>query len=101
MIEILFEKEVVKLSQSADQTLIEIKDVSSGEEQTLRAEYTIGADGPGSRTRNLIGSTLHADPGCPVSGRHFSRWPKRYVTEDKQATLLYVVNAQVSSFSSR
>ena len=94
LIEILFEKEVVNLNQSADQTLIEIKDVSSGEEQTLRAEYTIGADGPGSRTRNLIGSTLHADPRDVLSQDViFHADLKRYVTEDKQATLLYVVNA--------
>ena len=94
LIEILFEKEVVNLSQSADQTLIEIKDASSGEEQTLRAEYTIGADGPRSRTRNLIGSTLHADPRDVLSQDViFHADLKRYVTEDKQATLLYVVNA--------
>ena len=61
-IEILHRTEAIGLSQDEDGTTVVIKDIVSDEESSVRADYTIGTDGPHSFVREQIGSTLITEP---------------------------------------
>ena len=61
-IELLYRTEAVAISQDEDGTELVIQDRSSGEKSTVRADYTVGADGPHSFVRETIGSVLETAP---------------------------------------
>jgi 2-polyprenyl-6-methoxyphenol hydroxylase-like FAD-dependent oxidoreductase len=90
--------ELVALTQDRDGVTATVRDVDSGLEQALRAEYVVGADGPHSKTRELltipfdgrgvfsnsITIYFHADVANLMSGRNFS--------------VMYIVNPALSGF---
>ncbi|MEM7285848.1 MAG: FAD-dependent monooxygenase [Actinomycetota bacterium] len=57
-----FDTEVVELSQSAEETTLVLRDTRTDERRTVTASYTLGADGPGSTTRAVIGTDLEGSP---------------------------------------
>ena len=61
-IELCYRTEVVELTQDESGTTVAVRNLESGEETTIRADYTIGSDGPHSFVRQVIGSTLEAEP---------------------------------------
>ena len=90
--------ELVALTQDRDGVTATVRDVDSGLEQALRAEFVVGADGPHSKTRELltipfdgrgvfsnsITIYFHADVANLMSGRNFS--------------VMYIVNPALSGF---
>ncbi len=62
MIEVRFDTEAIDVAQSADATHLTLRDTNTDERQPVTAQYTIGADGPGSSTREVIGTRLEAEP---------------------------------------
>jgi len=90
--------ELVALAQDRDGVTATVRDVDSGLERTLRAKYVIGADGPHSKTRELmkipfdgrgifsnsITVYFHADVAKLMSGRNFS--------------VMYIMNPSLSGF---
>ncbi len=62
MIEVRFDTEAIDVAQSADATHLTLRDTNTDERRTVTALYTIGADGPGSSTREVIGTRLEAEP---------------------------------------
>lgn len=61
-IDVRFDTEVVELSQDDEQTTVVLRDTRTDERRTVTATYTIGADGPGSTTRAVIGTELDGSP---------------------------------------
>jgi 2-polyprenyl-6-methoxyphenol hydroxylase-like FAD-dependent oxidoreductase len=90
--------ELVALAQDRDGVTATVRDVDSGLEQPLRAKYVVGADGPHSKTRELltipfdgrgvfsnsITIYFHADVAKLMSGRNFS--------------VMYIINPALSGF---
>ncbi len=61
-IELRYRTEAIDVAQDEDGTTVIIKDLTSGEESTVRADYTLGTDGPHSFVREKIGSELETAP---------------------------------------
>ena len=61
-IELRYRTEAIDVTQDEDGTTVVIRDVDSGEETTVRADYALGTDGPHSFVREAIGSVLEAAP---------------------------------------
>ena len=61
-IELRYRTEAVEVSQDEDGTTVVIRDLASGEKSTVRADYTVGTDGPHSFAREAIGSALETAP---------------------------------------
>ena len=61
-IDLRFHTEARGLHQSEDETRLTIHDFETGEDEEVFADYTIGADGPSTSTRAVIGSALESDP---------------------------------------
>ena len=61
-IDLRFHTEARDLEQSASETRLSIHNLQSGEVDEVVADYTIGADGPSTSTRAVIGSVLEAEP---------------------------------------
>ena len=61
-ITVRFDTEAVELTQSETCTQVTLRDTNTDERVTLTALYTIGADGPGSGTRTVIGTKLAGEP---------------------------------------
>jgi len=90
--------ELVALAQDEDGVTATVRDVDSNVERQLRAQYVIGADGPHSKTRELLGIPFdgrgvfsnsitiyfHADVAKLMSGRNFS--------------VMYIINPTLSGF---
>jgi hypothetical protein len=90
--------ELVALAQDRDGVTATVRDVDSSLEQQLRAQYVVGADGPHSKTRELltipfdgrgvfsnsITIYFHADVAKLMSGRNFS--------------VMYIINPALSGF---
>lgn len=84
-----FDTEVIELSQDDEQTALVLRDTQTDERRTVTATYTIGADGPGSMTRAVIGTELDGSPQ-PVHMQDviFHADLSPYVG-DRKASLLY------------
>jgi 2-polyprenyl-6-methoxyphenol hydroxylase-like FAD-dependent oxidoreductase len=90
--------ELVALTQDDDGVTATVRDIDSGLERQLRAKYVIGADGPHSKTRELLAIPFdgrgvfsnsitiyfHADVAKLMSGRNFS--------------VMYIINPALSGF---
>jgi 2-polyprenyl-6-methoxyphenol hydroxylase-like FAD-dependent oxidoreductase len=90
--------ELIALAQDRDSVTATVRDVDSGLEQRLRAKYVVGADGPHSKTRELLAIPFdgrglfsnsitiyfHADVANLMSGRNFS--------------VMYIINPALSGF---
>ncbi|MGI9601069.1 MAG: FAD-dependent monooxygenase [Acidimicrobiales bacterium] len=61
-ITVRFGTEAVELAQTDDHTQIVLRDVDTGDREEITSLFTIGADGPGSRTREVIGTGLEVEP---------------------------------------
>ena len=61
-IELRYRTEAIEASQHDDGTELVIRDLATGEKRTVRADYTVGTDGPHSFLREAIGSALEAAP---------------------------------------
>ncbi|MDE0700684.1 MAG: FAD-dependent monooxygenase [Acidimicrobiaceae bacterium] len=57
-----FDTEVVELTQSDVETTLILRDTRTDQRRTVTSTYTLGADGPGSSTRAVIGTTLEGSP---------------------------------------
>ncbi len=90
--------ELVALTQDADGVTATVRDVDSGLEQKLRAKYVVGADGPHSKTRELL--------GIPFDGRGvFSNSITIYFHADvaklmigRNMSVMYIINPDLSGF---
>jgi 2-polyprenyl-6-methoxyphenol hydroxylase-like FAD-dependent oxidoreductase len=90
--------ELVALAQDGDGVTATVRDVDSGAEQKLRAKYVVGADGPHSKTRELL--------GIPFDGRGvFSNSITIYFHADvarlmtgRNMSVMYIINPALSGF---
>ncbi|WP_420435418.1 FAD-dependent monooxygenase [Candidatus Poriferisocius sp.] len=92
MITVRFDTEAIDLAQTDDATQLTLRDTRTDERQPVTAQYTIGADGPGSGTREVIGTHLEAEPR-PIHSQDviFHADLDAYVGERK-GSLLYTTN---------
>ena len=61
-ITVRFDTEVVGLTQTPTEARLTLRDVRTGRDESLTAGYVIGADGPASSTRDVIGAVLDGMP---------------------------------------
>jgi 2-polyprenyl-6-methoxyphenol hydroxylase-like FAD-dependent oxidoreductase len=90
--------EVVNLAQDADGVAVTVREVSSGNEQQIRAKYVVGTDGAHSRVRELLG--IEFDGRGVFSNAitiYFHAPLARYVV-GKALSVIYVKNAELSGF---
>ncbi len=91
-------QELVGVAQDGDGVTATVRDVDTGEERRLRARYLVGADGPHSRTRELL--------GIPIDGRGiFSNSLTIYFRADvarlmagRNLSVMYIINPTLSGF---
>ena len=57
-VELRYGSEFVGLEQDCNLVRVRVRDVASGEEQVIEADYLIGADGARSNVRDSIGATM-------------------------------------------
>ncbi len=62
LIDCRFYTEASNVAQTADAATLTIRNLETGVEESVKAQYLVGADGPHSRTRVVIGSELESDP---------------------------------------
>jgi 2-polyprenyl-6-methoxyphenol hydroxylase-like FAD-dependent oxidoreductase len=97
-VSIHFQTEFVALSQSSSGVTATVRDLTNGETATITSSYVIGADGPRSAVRDVIGAKM---TGEGASSRNYSiifRSPelaKRQVHEP--AIMYWMVNDDVPS----
>jgi putative polyketide hydroxylase len=60
--DIRFETELLSFVQDEDGVTSQIRDLRTGVESTVRSDYLLGADGPGSLVRGELGVELIGDP---------------------------------------
>ena len=99
MITVRFDTEAVALSQTEDATEVTLRDTKTEKRRSVTAQYTIGADGPGSNTRAVIGTHLEAEPR-PIYSQDviFHADLSAYVGERKGALLYTTTPAGVVIF---
>ncbi len=93
-IDVRFNTEAIDLAQTDDGAQLTLRDTLSGEREPVTAQYTIGADGPGSSTRAVVGTHLEAEPR-PIYSQDviFNADLSAYVGERK-GSLLYTTTPQ-------
>ena len=84
-----YRTEAVAVTQDEHGTTVVIRDLASGARSTVRADYTLGTDGPHSFAREAIGSVLETAPLATFSQDViFEADLSRYV-EGRKGGLLY------------
>ncbi len=88
-IDLRFHTEARDLSQTESETRLTIHNSETGAVEDVVAAYTIGADGPSTTTRAVIGSELESDP-MAINSQDviFDADLSKYV-EDRKGALLY------------
>ena len=61
-IELRYRTEAIDVAQDGNGTTVVVRNLDSGNESTVRADYIIGTDGPHSFVREAIGSELETAP---------------------------------------
>ncbi|MCY3819751.1 MAG: FAD-dependent monooxygenase [Gammaproteobacteria bacterium] len=61
-IELRYRTEAIDVTQDEDGATVVVRDLLSGEQSAVRADYVLGTDGPHSFVREAIGSALEAVP---------------------------------------
>lgn len=90
-IDLRFHTEVVSLEQNDQHTRVVLRDLEKDSTEEVVALCSIGADGPGSGTRAVIGSELETDPR-PINSQDviFDADLSKYV-EGRKGALLYTM----------
>jgi 2-polyprenyl-6-methoxyphenol hydroxylase-like FAD-dependent oxidoreductase len=57
-----YHTELVDFTEDADGVTAQIRNIQTGETETVRAQYLIGCDGAGSRVREKLGITMTGNP---------------------------------------
>ncbi len=89
MIEVRFDTEAIDVAQSDDATHLTLRDTNTDERQSVTAQFTIGADGPGSGTREVIGTRLEAEPRPVFSQDVIFHADLDAYVGDRKGSLLY------------
>ena len=88
-IEMRYRNEAIKVTQDDDGTTVVIRDLDSGKESTVRANYTLGTDGPHSFVREVIGSVLETAPLATYSQDVIFEADLSQYVEGRKGGLLY------------
>ncbi len=97
-VRIHFQNEFVTLSQSDAYVTTTIRDMKSGENATVTSSYVIGADGPRSAVRDVIGAKMVGEGAFSTNYSIIFRSPelaKRHLHEP--AIMYWMVNGDVPS----
>ncbi len=89
MITVRFDSEAIDLAQTDGATQLTLRDTNTDERQSVTAQYTIGADGPGSGTREVIGTHLEAEPRPVYSQDVIFHADLDAYVGDRKGSLLY------------
>ncbi len=88
-IELRYRTEAIDVTQDENGTTVIIRDLDSGEESTVRADYTLGTDGPHSFVREVIGSVLETEPLATFSQDVIFEADLSEYVEGRKGGLLY------------
>ncbi len=93
MITVRFDTEAIEVGQTDDATHLTLRDTKTDERQSVTAQYTIGADGPGSGTRDVIGTHLEAEPRPVYSQDVIFHADLDAYVGDRKGALLYTTTS--------
>lgn len=88
-IELRYRTEALEVTQDERGTTVTVRDLDSGEEEAVRAAYTLGADGPHSTVRAAIGSELETAPLATFAQDVIFEADLSEYVEGRKAGLLY------------
>ncbi len=94
MITVRFDTEAIDVTQTDDATHLWLRDTNTDERQPVTAQYTIGADGPGSETRRVIGTHLEAEPRPVYSQDVIFHADLEAYVGDRKGSLLYTTTPE-------
>ncbi len=94
MITVRFDTEAIDLGQTDDSAHLTLRDTKTDEREPVTAQYVIGADGPGSSTREVIGTRLEAEPRPVYSQDVIFHADLDAYVGDRKGSLLYTTTSQ-------
>ncbi len=94
MITVRFDTEAIDLTQTDDATHLTLRDTLTDARESVTAQYTIGADGPGSSTREVIGTHLEAEPRPVFSQDVIFHADLNEYVGDRKGSLLYTTTPE-------
>jgi 2-polyprenyl-6-methoxyphenol hydroxylase-like FAD-dependent oxidoreductase len=97
-IEVQHSREVVSLEQDADGVTAVVRARDDGDEQTVRAQYVIGADGPRSPTRERLGIGTLGHGSFSDSITIYFRADIQALLGERNLSVIYVFNPRLVGF---
>ena len=94
LVDCRFHTEASDLVHSEDAVEFKIRNLETGAEDTVACQYLIGADGPRSGTRSLIGSELETDPFAMYSQDVIFDADLSAQVGDEKGSLLYTMTPE-------
>ena len=97
---ICYRTELVSFEQDADGVTAVIRDLDSGEERTVRAQYMVAADGNRSGVRNALGIGMrgHGRLSNSITIYFRSEWDLEPLLRDRNQGVHYVTNSVLRGF---
>jgi 2-polyprenyl-6-methoxyphenol hydroxylase-like FAD-dependent oxidoreductase len=97
-IDVHHSREVVSLEQDADGVTAVVRSRDNGDEQTVRSQYVIGADGPRSPTRERLGIGTLGHGSFSDSITIYFRADVRPLLGERNLSVVYVFNPRLVGF---
>jgi 2-polyprenyl-6-methoxyphenol hydroxylase-like FAD-dependent oxidoreductase len=90
--------EVVALDQDDDGVTATVRDLDSGDEETVRARYVVAADGSRSPTRERLGIGMQGHPDLSRSITIYFKADCSDLLKDRNQGVIYVHNPELRGF---
>src|SRR4051812_15219981 len=90
--------EVTAIDQDDDGATVTVRDLDSGDERRVRAQYVVAADGSRSPTRARLGIGMHGQPELSRSITIYFKADCSALLENRNQGVIYVHNPQLRGF---
>jgi 2-polyprenyl-6-methoxyphenol hydroxylase-like FAD-dependent oxidoreductase len=90
--------EVTALDVDSDSAVAAVRDLESGEERTVRAQYVVASDGPRSRTREKLGIRMLGRGSFSDSITIYFRADCGALIGERNLSVIYVFNPRLQGF---
>src|SRR4051794_10702622 len=90
--------EVVAIDQDDDGATVTVRDLDSGDEDTVRARYVVAADGSRSPTRARLGIAMRGQPELSRSITIYFKADCSELLRDRNQGVIYVHNPELRGF---
>jgi 2-polyprenyl-6-methoxyphenol hydroxylase-like FAD-dependent oxidoreductase len=90
--------EVTAIDQDDDGATVTVRDLDSGDERRVRAQYVVAADGSRSPTRARLGIGMHGQPELSRSITIYFKADCSALLENRNQGVIYVHNPELRGF---